>query len=92
MITEFIGIGLNENPNQSTGNYIRTSLKDIQSNKITFFTAFLRKSGLIEFQKGLVRKGRKNTFFVGIDEQITSKEVLELLLEAECKSLMQLFG
>lgn len=80
MITEFIGQGLNENPNQSTGNYIRTTLKDTQFTAITFFTAFLRKSGLDEIKKELVKKGRKITFFVGIDEQITSKESLEELL------------
>lgn len=80
MITEFIGQGLNENPNQSTGNYIRTTLKDIQFSEITFFTAFLRKSGLDEIKKELVKSGRNITFFVGIDEQITSKESLEELL------------
>lgn len=80
MITEFIGQGLNENPNQSTGNYIRTTLKDLQFSEITFFTAFLRKSGLDEIKKELVKDGRNITFFVGIDEQITSKESLEELL------------
>lgn len=86
MITEFIGQGLNENPNQSTGNYIRTTLKDIQFTEITFFTAFLRKSGLDEIKKELIKENRKITFFVGIDEQITSKESLEELLNLDIEA------
>jgi len=88
MITEFIGQGLENNPNQSTGNYIRSTLKNSEYNTITVFSAFLRNKAISQIKRDLIKKGRNITFFVGIDEQITSKEALEHLLKLNIETYL----
>ncbi|HYQ56362.1 MAG TPA: Helicase associated domain protein, partial [Draconibacterium sp.] len=83
MIVEFIGQGLYENDSENTGNHICSAIKDSAFTKITVFVAFMRKPGLNylkPFIEKAISEGREITFYVGIDECITSKEALELLL------------
>jgi HKD family nuclease len=84
MIAEFIGQGLFDDTEESIGNHICSTLNNLQFDEVTFFNAFLRSKGLKEL-KPFIKKAQKNgtnfTFFVGIDEKITSKEALEMLLE-----------
>ena len=84
MIAEFIGQGLHQNDNETCGNYLCSSIKNSHFTKITFFFAFVRLKGLLELKPFIdkaVQEKRKLTFFVGINDFITSKEALELLLE-----------
>lgn len=84
MIAEFIGQGIEFNENETLGNHICSALKETKFTRITFFVAFLRKPGvdhLIPFIKKAIEENRKITIYVGIDENITSKEALETLLE-----------
>ena len=83
MIVEFIGQGLYDNDSENTGNHICSAIKDSAFTKITIFVAFMRKPGLTylkPFIEKAISEGREITFYVGIDECITSKEALELLL------------
>jgi HKD family nuclease len=84
MIAEFIGQGLFDDTEESIGNHICSTLNNLQFDEVTFFNAFLRSKGLKElkpFIKKAQKIGTNFTFFVGIDEKITSKEALEMLLE-----------
>ena len=89
MIAEFIGQGLNEDTEESVGNHVCSALNSLLFNEVTFFTAFLRSKALKEL-KPFIRKaqdnGTKFTIYVGIDEKITSKEALEMLLELDIDS------
>ncbi|WP_340154952.1 phospholipase D-like domain-containing protein [uncultured Winogradskyella sp.] len=84
MIAEFIGQGLFDDTEESIGNHVCSTLNNLTFKQITFFNAFLRSKGLKEL-KPFIKKAQKNgasfTFFIGIDEKITSKEALEMLLE-----------
>lgn len=84
MIAEFIGHGIHEDDDESCGNYICSSIKNPAFTDITFFVAYLRKPGLLElrpFIEKAVLENRNLTFYIGINDFITSKEALELLLE-----------
>lgn len=84
MIAEFIGQGLHKDDNETCGNYLCSSIKSSHFTQITFFVAFVRLKGLLKlkpFIKQAIQEKRKFTFFVGINDFITSKEALELLLE-----------
>jgi HKD family nuclease len=84
MIVEFIGQGIHEDENDTCGNHICSSIKNDVFTSITVFVAFLRKPGLLElkpFIEKAVSENRQLIFFVGRDENITSKQALELLLE-----------
>jgi HKD family nuclease len=84
MIVQFIGQGIHENEDETCGNYICSSIKDDSFTDITIFVAFLRFPGLNElkpFIEKAIEESREITIFVGIDERITSKEALELLLK-----------
>nr|WP_319270750.1 Helicase associated domain protein [uncultured Draconibacterium sp.] len=84
MITEFIGQGLTDDTTESTGNYVCSSLNNEVFTEINFFVAFIRSKGIRELKPFLEKaksESRNITFYVGIDEKITSKEALELLLD-----------
>lgn len=84
MIVEFLGHGLHYEEDETCGNHICSAIQDNSFDKITFIIAFLRKTGLdylVPFLKNAKKAKKQITFFVGIDEQITSQEALELLLE-----------
>lgn len=86
MIVQFIGQGIHENEKETCGNYICSSINDDTFTDITVFVAFLRLPGLIELKPFIEKTKSENrniTFYVGIDEKITSKEALELLLKLE---------
>ncbi|MFD1161892.1 MULTISPECIES: helicase associated domain-containing protein [Hwangdonia] len=89
MIAEFIGQGLFEDTEESIGNHVCSTLNKISFNEVTFFNAFLRSKGL-EKLKPFIKKAQENgtnfTFFIGIDDKITSKEALEMLLELKIDS------
>jgi hypothetical protein len=84
MIVEFLGQGLYEDESETIGNYICSSFKEELFAEITVFVAFLRKSGisiLRPYIEKALEQGKKITFYVGIDERVTSKDALELLNE-----------
>lgn len=84
MIVEFIGQGLYEDETETCGNHICSALEKDFFDNITFFVAFLRETGLTEiisFLKSAQEKGKNITFFVGIDQKVTSKQALKKLLE-----------
>lgn len=86
MIVQFIGQGIHENEEETCGNYICSSINDDTFTDITVFVAFLRLPGLIELKTFIEKTKSDNrniTFYVGIDEKITSKEALELLLKLD---------
>lgn len=86
MITEFIGQGINDETEESAGNHICSSINNEVFTDMNFFVAFLRSKGLRElkpFIKKANSEGRRLTVYVGIDEKITSKEALEMLLELD---------
>lgn len=84
MIVEYIGQGLYDEENFTCGNHICSALKSDFYTDINFFVAFLRRTGLSEIVKYLKRAKENNkniTFYVGIDQKVTSKQALEKLLE-----------
>lgn len=86
MIVEFLGQGLYDEENETSGNHICSALNNEFFNEITFFVAFLRKTGLSQILKFLkkAKSEKKNiTFFVGINGKVTSKQALEKLLELD---------
>lgn len=89
MITEFIGQGLTDESEDTLGNYLCSSLKEEVFTEVTFFVAFMRSQSLNELKPFIQKaksEGRNLTFFVGIDEKITSKEALEMLLDLEIEA------
>lgn len=86
MIVEFVGQGLYDKENLTCGNQICSALKSNLFDEINFFVAFLRRTGLSEIIKFLKQAKSKNkniTFFVGIDQKVTSRQALEKLIEFE---------
>jgi HKD family nuclease len=84
MIVEYIGQGLYDEENFTCGNHICSALKSDFYTDINFFVAFLRRTGLAEIVKFLKKAKEKEksiTFYVGIDQKVTSKQALEKLLE-----------
>lgn len=89
MIAEFIGQGLTDDTEESVGNHVCSALNNFLFNEVTFFTAFMRSKGLKELKPFIIasqKHGTKFTAYVGIDEKITSKEALEMLLELKIDS------
>lgn len=84
MIVEFLGQGLYDEEIETSGNHICSALNNNFFNEITFFVAFLRQTGLSQIMKFLEKAKQENkniTFFVGIDQKVTSKQALEKLIE-----------
>lgn len=84
MIVEYIGQGLYDEENFTCGNHICSALKSDFYTDINFFVAFLRRTGLadiVKFLKKAKEKEKNITFYVGIDQKVTSKQALEKLLE-----------
>ncbi|KJD31016.1 hypothetical protein PW52_16885 [Tamlana sedimentorum] len=89
MIVEFLGQGLHLEEDETCGNHVCSAIKDESFTQITIFVAFLRKPGLdylAPFIKQARKENRNVTFYVGIDERVTSKEALELLLELDTET------
>ena len=84
MTINFIGQGLSTEKNTKTvGNYLFSSFKDDHFNKFTGFSAYATSAGLRNLNSAL--KQAKSTykeikFVIGIDDNITTKEVFEGLL------------
>lgn len=84
MIVEYIGQGLYDEENYTCGNHICSALNSDFFTDMNFFVAFLRRTGLFEiikFLKKAKEKGKNITFYVGIDQKVTSRQALEKLLE-----------
>lgn len=84
MIVEYIGQGLYDEENYTCGNHICSALNSDFYTDMNFFVAFLRRTGLFEIIKFLKKakdKGKNITFYVGIDQKVTSRQALEKLLE-----------
>lgn len=84
MIVEYIGQGLYDEENYTCGNHICSALNSDFFTDMNFFVAFLRRTGLFEIIKFLKKakdKEKNITFYVGIDQRVTSKQALEKLLE-----------
>lgn len=84
MIVEYIGQGLYDEENFTCGNHICSALKSDYYTEINFFVAFLRRTGLsdiVKFLKSAKENDKNITFYVGIDQKVTSKQALEKLLE-----------
>ncbi|MBK6888435.1 MAG: phospholipase D family protein [Sphingobacteriales bacterium] len=84
MIVEYIGQGLYDEENYTCGNHICSALNSDFFTDMNFFVAFLRRTGLFEIIKFLKKakdKGKNITFYVGIDQKVTSRQALEKLLE-----------
>ncbi|QFZ54508.1 hypothetical protein FEZ18_06715 [Oceanihabitans sp. IOP_32] len=89
MIVEFLGQGLHFEEDETCGNHVCSAIQEKSFTQITFFIAFLRKPGLDYLKPFLEQAKNENrniTFYVGIDERVTSKEALELLLELEIET------
>ncbi|WP_320113691.1 Helicase associated domain protein [Draconibacterium orientale] len=89
MIVEFIGQGIQTEEDETCGNHICSAIKDTSFTQITFFVAFIRRPGL-NYLKPFIEQAKKEnrnfTFYVGIDEKVTSKEALELLLNLDIET------
>lgn len=88
MIVEFIGQGIHTEE-ETCGNHICSAIKDNSFTQITIFVAFIRKPGLSylkPFIKQAKKENRNITFYAGIDERVTSKEALELLLKLDVET------
>ena len=84
MIVEYIGQGLYDEENYTCGNHICSALNSDFFTDMNFFVAFLRRTGLFEiikFLKKAQNNGKNITFYVGIDQKVTSRQALEKLLE-----------
>lgn len=84
MIVEFLGQGIHFEEDETCGNHICSAIQDVDFTRITVFVAFIRTPGLNylkPFIENAIKQERDITFYVGIDERVTSKEALELLLE-----------
>jgi len=84
MIVEYIGQGLYDEENYTCGNHICSALNSNFFTDMNFFVAFLRRTGLFEIIKFLKKakdQGKNITFYVGIDQKVTSRQALEKLLE-----------
>lgn len=84
MTVEYIGQGLYDEENFTCGNQICSALKSPFFTEINFFVAFLRRTGLSEIVRFLKKAEEDNkeiTFFVGIDQKVTSRQALEKLVE-----------
>lgn len=84
MIVEYIGQGLYDEENYTCGNHICSALNSDFFTDVNFFVAFLRRTGLFEiikFLKKAKENGKNITFYVGIDQKVTSRQALEKLLE-----------
>ncbi|MFK5982845.1 MAG: Helicase associated domain protein [Flavobacteriaceae bacterium] len=89
MIVEFLGQGLHLEDDETCGNHVCSAIKNNSFTQITIFVAFLRKPGL-DYLKPFIKRAREEnrnvTFYVGIDERVTSQEALELLLELDTET------
>ncbi|PHS62802.1 MAG: hypothetical protein COB12_10315 [Flavobacterium sp.] len=89
MIVEFLGQGLHLEEDETCGNHVCSAIKNNSFTQITIFVAFLRKPGL-DYLKPFIKRAREEnrnvTFYVGIDERVTSQEALELLLELDTET------
>lgn len=84
MTVEYIGQGLYDEENLTCGNQICSALKSPLFTDIKFFVAFLRRTGLseiVKFLKKAEEEKKEITFFVGIDQKVTSRQALEKLVE-----------
>lgn len=84
MIVEYIGQGLYDEESYTCGNHICSALNSDFFSDMNFFVAFLRRTGLFEIIKFLKKakdEGKNLTFYVGIDQKVTSRQALEKLLE-----------
>jgi HKD family nuclease len=89
MIVEFLGQGIHSEEDETCGNHICSAIKDTSFTQITIFVAFIRRPGLA-YLKPFIEQAKKEkrniTFYVGIDERVTSKEALELLLKLDTET------
>ena len=89
MIVEFLGQGIHTEEDETCGNHICSAIKDTSFTQITIFVAFIRRPGLVylkPFIEQAKKENRNITFYVGIDERVTSKEALELLIELDIET------
>lgn len=83
MLVRFLGQGLQPEEDDTCGHHICASIQDPRFQRITIIVAFLRLSGLsklISFIKAAKERNVEMTFVIGINQYVTSKEALELLI------------
>jgi len=89
MIVEFLGQGIHPEEDETCGNHVCSAIKDTSFTQITIFVAFIRKPGL-NYLKGFIEKARKENrnviFYAGIDERVTSREALQMLLDLDTET------
>lgn len=91
MQIEFIGHGLKANNKLNVGDQMATSFKSPHYDSFIGFVAFAALSGVSKLLSSLLiaqGKYKKLIFFIGIDNNGTSKEALELLLEKNIETFI----
>jgi Helicase associated domain/PLD-like domain len=92
MTINFIGHGLDiSNKTDNIGNYLVSSFQDESYNKFLGFSAYATKAGMNRLIKAL-KVAKSNfeeiKFFLGIDDDITTKEVFQILVNLEIESFV----
>jgi HKD family nuclease len=89
MIVELLGQGIHPEEDETCGNHVCSAIKDSSFTQITIFVAFIRKTGL-NYLKDFIKKARNENrnviFYVGIDERVTSREALQMLLDLDTET------
>jgi HKD family nuclease len=86
MTINFIGHGLPSKDNKTVGRYLISSFKDESFTKFLDLTAYATMGGIKNITPALKTAKSHLTeikFFLGIDDQITSKEVFQNLIDLE---------
>lgn len=86
MKIEFLGHGIFEEQDNTVGNYLHKSFKDKNFDTFKCFVAYTTLSGLSIFIDELEKVKhiyKKIEFYLGVDDNGTSKEALEQLLDKE---------
>jgi HKD family nuclease len=89
MQVNFIGHGLDPNNENTVGNLLATSFDDKKFDNFTGLVAFASISGvkkLIPHIKKSRSKFKDLTFFIGVDDNGTSKEALKCLIDNEVET------
>ena len=84
MKIEFLGQGLHNSYSNTVGDWISSTLKDLDYTSFIGFSAFTKMSGINKIKQDLLfAKSNYESikFYLGIVEKGTSKEALEFLLE-----------
>lgn len=89
MQVNFIGHGLDPSNENTIGNLLATSFEDKKFDTFTGFVAFASISGVRKLIPHIKKSGKRFkelTFFIGVDDNGTSKDALKCLIDNEIET------